>query len=226
MGVCRPSLDRLSLSSLNLELLKLWYTVATAVKPSQQTSHHVSTPPVEAVTLTMYRGDTSQPYSTPCPSLRLPSLSPPHLQEQCRSRHGDHYTLSDTIKRQCPEPTFPAAISRQVPHLAPLPGTGRCRPLRDDLWTVRQPHLKSLPVPSVSGLFALTCAHITIRLEYYYALSTWPEPIRTPLKQALKAKNRGDVDRAEISFRQYVSSSLLAPRPHHDTPLKEEWNWV
>ncbi|RSH94468.1 hypothetical protein EHS25_004271 [Saitozyma podzolica] len=145
----------------------------------------------------MCRGDTSQPDdSTPCPSLRLPDTSPPHLQDQCRPRHGDQYTFSGTIKQQCPEPT------------SPPPSQGR----------FRISHL-FLGLAGV-GLF------VTIYglLEYYYALSTWPEPIRTPLKQALKAKNRGDVDRAEVSFRQQVSSSPLAPRPmpHPDVPLKEE----
>lgn len=46
------------------------------------------------------------------------------------------------------------------------------------------------------------------RLEYYYSLQTWPEPIRTPLKAALKARNSGDYDRSEAYFRKYASIPL------------------
>jgi hypothetical protein len=49
----------------------------------------------------------------------------------------------------------------------------------------------------------------TSSLEYYFTLDTWPEPIRTPLKAAIKAKNRGDWERSETYFRKYVVSVLL-----------------
>ena len=39
-------------------------------------------------------------------------------------------------------------------------------------------------------------------LEFYLALPKWPENIRTPLRQALKARNDNDTKRAEGFFRE------------------------
>jgi hypothetical protein len=50
---------------------------------------------------------------------------------------------------------------------------------------------------------ALTLATVLIaRLEYYYSLQTWPEPIKGHLKLAIKLRNRGDYERSEAYFRE------------------------
>ncbi|RXK41384.1 hypothetical protein M231_01289 [Tremella mesenterica] len=48
-------------------------------------------------------------------------------------------------------------------------------------------------------------------LEYYFSLSTWPEPVRTPLKAALKARNRGDIELAERYFKKAIDAALSLP---------------
>lgn len=52
------------------------------------------------------------------------------------------------------------------------------------------------------------------RLEYYYSLNTWPQELRTDLRAALKAKNRGEFARSEKYFQRYV---LFALRCCHAT---------
>jgi len=47
--------------------------------------------------------------------------------------------------------------------------------------------------------------------QYYFPTSIWPEPIRTPLKAAIKAKNRGDVDQAKVYYRQAIDAALSIP---------------
>lgn len=76
-----------------------------------------------------------------------------------------------------------------ISSLVPLRRAGRLRHARYHLWTVSTSRSSHVQV-------------LIHRLEYYYSLQTWPEPVRTPLKAALKAKNRGDYDRAEAYFRK------------------------
>jgi hypothetical protein len=43
---------------------------------------------------------------------------------------------------------------------------------------------------------------LSLSLEWYYAFDTWPDAVRTELKKAVKAKNRGDAVRSEAAFRK------------------------
>ncbi len=38
--------------------------------------------------------------------------------------------------------------------------------------------------------------------------SIWPEPVRTPLKAAIKAKNRGDIEQSQLYYRQAIDAAL------------------
>ena len=44
----------------------------------------------------------------------------------------------------------------------------------------------------------------TFRFQLYIVDKTWPEPIRTPLRAAIKAKNRGDFESSEANYRKSV----------------------
>jgi hypothetical protein len=61
----------------------------------------------------------------------------------------------------------------------------------------------------------------TYSLEWYYAFDTWPAEIRTELKKAIKAKNRGDSVRSEAAFRKCVPqgtacASCIHPHTHSE----------
>lgn len=59
-----------------------------------------------------------------------------------------------------------------------------------------------LCVPSSFSLRQTHLRWLIRRLEYYFSHQDWPEPVRTPLKAALKARNRGDYDRSEVYFQK------------------------
>jgi tetratricopeptide (TPR) repeat protein len=61
----------------------------------------------------------------------------------------------------------------------------------------------ALPVSPVS--------HTDRSLEWYFSLQIWPEPIKTPLKKALKARGQGDYDRADEFFREAVTAAQSVP---------------
>lgn len=48
-------------------------------------------------------------------------------------------------------------------------------------------------------------------VEWYYSLQQFPEPIRTPLKKALKAKYQGEHERADGFFREAIAAALSVP---------------
>jgi len=80
---------------------------------------------------------------------------------------------------------------------------------------------KGLRISHLFGGLAVLGMFVTIYglLEWYYAFDTWPAEIRTELKKAIKAKNRGDAVRSEAAFRKALEiahelpMSALEPDP-------------
>ncbi|ODN80935.1 hypothetical protein L202_03055 [Cryptococcus amylolentus CBS 6039] len=57
-------------------------------------------------------------------------------------------------------------------------------------------------------------------LEFYSTLTRWPQPVRKPLRAALKAKMRGDYGKAEQYFREALEVALeLGPAALEPDPL-------
>ncbi|WVQ73742.1 hypothetical protein IAR50_003322 [Cryptococcus sp. DSM 104548] len=57
-------------------------------------------------------------------------------------------------------------------------------------------------------------------LEFYSTLTRWPQPVRKPLRAALKAKMRGDYGKAEQYFREALEAALeLGPAALEPDPL-------
>lgn len=62
-----------------------------------------------------------------------------------------------------------------------------------------QPRISHLFIGlAVLGLFVTTYG----LLEWYFSFDQWPQEVRDDLRKAIKARNRGDVMRAEASFRE------------------------
>lgn len=104
----------------------------------------------------------------------------------------DHISSSTNGRRALSLHGIDASIrwgEARFPSLISFRRTRRSWYASDDLWTV-------------SCFTSAQRSSLTFRLDYYHSLQSWPEPIRSPLKSALKAKQSGDYDRSEAYFRK------------------------
>ena len=61
---------------------------------------------------------------------------------------------------------------------------------------------RSVVAVDVNAEMSSLTPQLSLSLEWYYAFDTWPDAVRTELKKAVKAKNRGDAVRSEAAFRK------------------------
>ncbi|KAL7419671.1 cyclin-like protein interacting with PHO85 [Cryptotrichosporon argae] len=120
-----------------------------------------------------------------------------HAPPRKLSTHAQPHSPAHSLSLRAAPPRPAAALPRQNVRLASSapPRTGG----------LRVSHLFA----GLAGLGALVTIYGL--LEYYTSLSTWPEPVRTPLKAALKARNRGDYDVARQYFEKAIDAALALP---------------